>query len=212
MRSPFGKFRNEGGGREFFLSLHREQEEGHRGCSHLVACCRASAAAVQRGSAFPVSPSVAEAARRKRQRGSACSGPPPHPFPPGDLRNRAPSRHLLAGGPAMARHCHLCSGLGRFVPSTAPAATGPRVWGAALITAAASSPRSPVLSLPAMLPTKVKRHRGVWGREQLSGVSPADARLNVAPKARGPSYPANRCPGVFSLLVTQDLSLQETVN
>lgn len=109
MRSPFGKFRNEGGGREFFLSLHREQEEGHRGCSHLVACCRASAAAVQRGSAFPVSPSVAEAARRKRQRGSACSGSP-HPFPPGDLRNRAPSRHLLAGGPAMARRCHLCSG------------------------------------------------------------------------------------------------------
>lgn len=148
----------------------------------------------------------------EKDRGAAPAQAPPHPFPPGDLRNRAPSRHLLAGGPAMARRCHLCSGLGRFVPSTAPAATGPGVWGAALITAAASSPRSPVLSLPAMLPTKVKRHRGVWGRERLAGVSPADVRLNVAPKARGPSYPANRCPGVFSLPVTQDSSLQETVN
>lgn len=46
----------------------------------------------------------------EKDRGAAPAQAPPHPFPPGDLRNRAPSRHLLAGGPAMARRCHLCSG------------------------------------------------------------------------------------------------------
>lgn len=162
-------------------------------------------------------PSVAKCRRgctEKKTEGQRLLRPPPHPFPPGDLRNRAPSRHLLAGGPAMARRCHLCSGplppvLGARALRSQHGPSSHRTRSVGCSPHHCCSIFSP---LPAMLPTKVKRHRGVWGREQLSGVSPADARLNVAPKARGPSYPANRCPGVFSLPVTQDLSLQETVN
>lgn len=98
MKSPFGKFRNEGGGREFFLSPHREREEGHRGCSHrspVAECLRL----LSRGAAPSQCRQVSPRLHREKDRGQSCSGPP-IPMPA-----RRPEKLSSIAAPAHGRAC-----------------------------------------------------------------------------------------------------------